>query len=148
MANKFLVLKLDRYAGNVDELVCTALTGYGADRYGEKQARKVFDAKVLPLLKSDSEYPELPVEFVNFKTEYGMMPYELDSSYTNNLRLGLDEYTNDAMIEDMLDIWDLAYSDGQGNLVITVDGIHDKSVTTKIIGYDLVKIGETRKILR
>jgi hypothetical protein len=149
MKDKFLVVKLDQYAGNVDEIVCVALTGSGSERYGEKQARKVFDAKVRPLLEDpNEEYPELPIEFMNFSTEYGSMAYELDSSSTNNLRMCIDGYTTEEMLNEMLDIWGKAYGDGQGFLSITVDGLHDRSATVKVIGFDLVEVVENRKTLR
>lgn len=147
--NKFLIVKLDQYAGNVDEIVSVALTGWGAERYGEKQARKVFDAKVRPLLKNpEDEYFQLPVEFIEFPTKYGNMLYELDSSSTNNLRVCIDHYTDEEMIKEMFDIWDKAYGDGQGSLIITVDAIHNKSVTVKILGFDLVNVIEPRTVLR
>ncbi len=151
MSNKFLVIKLDQYAGNVDEIVCVALTGWGADRYGEEQALKVFDAKVRPLLVVDDEdedYPELPIEFYNFKTEYGLKPYELDRSSINNLRLGIDSYATNEMIHEMLDIWKTAYDNGQGCMEITVDDLHGSSVTVKILGFDLVTVVENRETLR
>jgi hypothetical protein len=151
MRDKFLVVKLDQYAGNVDEIVCVALTGWGAERYGEQQARKVFDAKVRPLLTDDvdEEYPELPIEFMQFATEHGSMPYELDrSSSINNLRLGIDSYTTKEMIHEMLDIWGRAYDNGEGCLEITVDDIHRSSVTVKILGFDLVTVVENRETLR
>lgn len=150
MNDKFLVVKLDQYAGNVDEIVCVALTGWGADRYGEEQARKVFDAKVRPLLTDDAdeEYPELPIEFMQFSTEHGSMPYELDRSSINNLRLGLDSYATSEMLHEMLDIWGKAYGNGEGYLEITVDDIHRSSVTVKILGFDLVTVVENRETLR
>ena len=149
MSDKFLVVKLDQYAGNVDEIVCVALTGWGADRYGADQARKVFDAKVKPLSENpEDEYPEFPVEFSNFNTEYGLMPYELDSSSTNNLRIGLDSYADEYSIKQMLDIWGTAYGDGQGYLSITVDNLHNSSVTVKVLGFDLVEVIEQRTTLR
>jgi hypothetical protein len=155
MKDKFLVVKLDQYAGNVDEIVCAALTGWGADRYGHEQARKVFDAKVRPLLTKseddddeDNEYPEMPIEFMNFDTEYGSMPYALDSSSTNNLRLCVDGYTTKEMLHDMLDVWGTAYGNGEGHMEITVDGIHGGSVTVKIVGFDLVIVSESRTRLR
>jgi hypothetical protein len=150
MNDKFLVVKLDRYAGNVDEIVCVALTGFGAAaRYGIEQARKVFDAKVRPLLGDpDNEHPQLPMEFLNFDTEYGSMPYALDSSSTNNLRLCIDGYTTVKMLNETLDIWSAAYGNGEGHMEITVDDIHDKSVTVKILGFDLVTVVETRETLR
>lgn len=155
MKDKFLVVKLDQYAGNVDEIVCVALTGWGAERYGEKQARTVFDAKVRPLLaksededEEDNEYPEMPIEFMQFATEYGSMPYALDSSSVNNLRLCVDNYTTEKMIHEMLDIWGKAYGNGEGFIEITVDGIHSGSVTVKIIGFDLVTVVENREALR
>jgi hypothetical protein len=150
MNDKFLVVKLDQYAGNVDEIVCVALTGWGADRYGEEEARKVFDAKVRPLLTDDTEeeYPDLPIEFYNFKTEYGLRAYELDSSSANNLRLGIDNYTTKEMIYKMFDIWDTAYGDGQGCMKITVDDLHNGSTTVKILGFDLITVVETRETLR
>ena len=148
MKDKFLVVKLNQYAGNVDEIVCVALTGFGADRYGDEQAQKVFEAKVRPLLV-DPEYPgQLPVEFVNFGTRYGLMPYELDSSSTNNLRLGVDRYAEIEQIHELLDIWGTAYGDGEGHMEITVDGLHDRSVTVKILGFDLITVGEIRETLR
>lgn len=152
MNDKFLVVKLDQYAGNVDEIVCVALTGWGADRYGEKQAREVFNAKVKPLLADDDEddeYPEMPIEFMQFDTEYGSMPYALDSSSTNNLRLGIDTYTTEEMLQEMLDVWGKAYGDGEGHLSITVDGLlHGSSVTVKVIGFDLVTMSESRTTIR
>ena len=151
MNDKFLVVKLDQYAGNVDEIVCVALTGWGADRYGEKQAREVFNAKVKPLLAEDDEddeYPEMPIEFMQFDTEYGSMPYALDSSSINNLRLGIDTYTTEEMLQEMLDVWGKAYGDGEGNLTITVDDIHQESVTVKVIGFDLVTVSESRTAIR
>ena len=151
MNDKFLVVKLDQYAGNVDEIVCVALTGWGADRYGEKQAREVFNARVKPLLADDDEddeYPEMPIEFMQFDTEYGSMPYALDSLSTNNLRLGIDTYTTEEMLQEMLDVWGKAYGDGEGNLTITVDDIHQESVTVKVIGFDLVTVSESRTAIR
>lgn len=149
MKDKFLVVKLDQYAGNVDEIVCVALTGYGADRYGEEQARKVFDGKVRPLLEDqDDEYPQLPIDFMQFATEYGSMPYELDSASNNNLRLGIDSYTTKEMLDEMLDIWDKAYGNSEGCLEITVDDIHRSSVTVKILGFDLITVAENRETLR
>ena len=149
MSDKFLVAKLDQYAGNVDEIVCVALTGWGAERYGEEQARKVFDVKVKPLSENpDDEYSELPIEFSNFNTEYGLMPYELDSSSTNNLRIGLDSYADEDSIREMLSVWDKAYGNGEGHLSITVDGLHGKSVTVKVLGFDLVEVVEQRTTLR
>lgn len=150
MKDKFLIVKLDQYAGNVDEIVSVTLTGWGAERYGREQARKVFDAKVKPLLTvdTDEEYPEFPIEFMNFDTEYGSMPYALDSSSTNNLRLCVDRYTTEEMLNEMLDIWGKAYGDGEGHLSITVDGIHNGSVTVKVIGFDLVTVSESRNKLR
>lgn len=149
MEDKFLVVKLDKYAGNVDELVSVALTGFGAERYGGEQARKVFDSKVRPLLEDpDDEYPQLPMDFMNFDTEYGSMPYALDSSSTDNLRMCIDVYTTEEMLNEMLDIWGTAYGSGEGQMVITVDDIHDKSVTVKILGFDLVTSVENRKTLR
>ena len=147
--NKFLIVKLDQYAGNVDEIVSVALTGWGSERYGREQARKVFDAKVRPLLKNpEDEYFQLPVEFIEFPTEYGNMLYELDSSSTNNLRVGIDHYTDEEMIKEMFAIWGKAYGDDQGSLIITVDAIHNKSVTVKILGFDLVNVIESRTVLR
>lgn len=151
MNDKYLIVKLDQYAGNVDEIVCAALTSFGADRYGEKQANKVFNEKVAPLLKKDDperEWAELPVEFMNFNTEYGLMPYELDSSSTNNLRLGIDCYTEIEQLNEMFDIWDRAYGNEDGHLVITVDGIHNCPVTVKVLGFDLVTVVEQRETLR
>jgi hypothetical protein len=149
MKDKFLVVKLDQYAGNVDEIVCVALTGWGAERYGAEQARKVFDAKVRPLLSDvDEEYPELPIEFMNFDTEYGSSPYALDSSSINNLRMCIDGYASEEMVHEMLDIWGTAYGNGEGFMEITVDGIHKGSVTVKIIGFDLVTVVENRRTLR
>lgn len=156
MTNKFLVVKLDQYAGNVDEIVCVALTGWGADRYGHEQARKVFDAKVRPFLAEpeddddddDEYYPEMPIEFMKFKTEYGLMPYELDSSSTKNFRLGIDRYTEIEQIHEQLDIWDRAYGNGKGHMEITVDGLHGGPTTVKILGFDLITVGEIREKLR
>lgn len=150
MTDKFLVLKLDQYAGNVDEIVCTALTGGGFERYGGEQARAVFQEKVKPFLEDpDEEYPMLPVEFCHFATEYGHAPYALDGFYTNNLRLGLDTYCSSSEdLRAMFDIWDRAYGDEQGNLEIVVEGIHGKSVTVKILGFDLVEVQEVRTTLR
>lgn len=148
MKDKFLVVKLDRYAGNVDEVVCVALTGCGADRFGALAGRKLFDTKVRPLLEDpDDEYPQLPVEFMNFDTEYGSMPYSLDSSSTNNLRLCIDGYTTNEMLKQMLDIWTAAYGTGEGHMEITVDDILNKSVTVNILGFDLITVVENRKIL-
>jgi hypothetical protein len=149
MKDKFLVVKLDQYAGNVDEIVCVALTGWGSERYGQRQAREVFNAKVLPLLGDvDEEYPQLPVDFMNFSTEHGSMAYELDSSSTNNLRMCIDGYTTEEMLNEMLDIWGTAYGNGEGHMEITVDNIHKRSVTVKILGFDLVTVSETRTKLR
>lgn len=147
--NKFLVVKLDQYAGNVDEIVCVALTGWGAERYGEHQARKVFDAKVRPLLdEPDEEYPELPIEFMNFATEYGMHPYQVDFPANNDLRLGIDDGNTEEMICDMIDIWHKAYGNDEGHLIITVDGIHGASATVKVLGFDLIDVVENRVTLR
>ena len=150
MSNKFLVVKLDQYAGNVDELVCVALTGWGADRYGHEQARVVFDNKVKPLLDApDDEYPDLPVEFMQFATEYGEMPYQLDDvSSCDNLRLGVDPLTTDDMLDEMLAVWDQAYGDGNGNLVITVEDEFDGETTIKILGFELIEVVENRKVIR
>lgn len=150
MTDKFLVLKLDQYAGNVDEIVCVALTGWGFERYGCEQAREVFDKKVKPFLEDpDEEYPTLPVEFCHFPTEYGHAPYGLDGFSTNNLRLGLDTYTSSPEhIQAMFDIWDKAYGDGESNLKIVVDGIHGREVTVKVLGFDLIEVQEVRTTLR
>ena len=153
MKDKFLVVKLDQYAGNVDEIVCVALTGWGAERYGQRQAREVFNAKVRPLLAKpedddDEEYPEMPIEFMNFSTEHGSMAYELDSSSTNNLRMCIDGYTTEEMLNEMRDIWGTAYGNGEGHMEITVDNIHKRSVTVKILGFDLVTVVENRETLR
>ena len=148
MNEKYLIVKLDKYAGNVDEIICVALTGCGALRYGFEQAQKVFKEKVCPLLV-DPEYPgQLPVEFMNFNTKYGSMPYELDSSSTNNLRLGIDSHTEIEQIHELLDIWGIAYGDGEGHMEITVDDLHDRSVTVKILGFDLVTVREDSEKLR
>lgn len=146
MSEKFLVVKLDQYAGNVDEIVSVALTGVGADRYGDKQAQKVFDAKMKPLLDKSEDYDEynLPVEFSVFSTEYGYMPYALDNSSTNNLRFGIDSYTTDEDVEELLEIWERAYGDDDLNLVITVEDIHGKTVTVKVLGLDVVETIEQR----
>lgn len=147
--NKFLVVKLDQYAGNVDELVCVALTGWGADRYGHEQARAVFDNKVKPLLDGpDDEYPDLPVEFFEFNTDHGTMPYELDSAYSNSLRLCIDSHTTNTMLDEMLDIWERAYGNDDGALTITVDDIHSRQVEVKVLGFDLVEVVENRRMIR
>lgn len=149
MKDRFLIVKLDQYAGNVDEIVCAALTGRGADRYGEEQAQKVFKEKVLPLLGDvDPEWPDFPVEFSDFNTEYGLMPYELDSSSTNNLRLCIDCDTDMQELHRMLDIWSKAYDNGEGCMEITVEDLHNGSVTVKVLGFDLVTTVEQRETLR
>lgn len=144
-----MVVKLDQYAGNVDEIVCVALTGNGADRYGANQARNVFDAMVKPLLENpDDEYPYLPIEFYEFNTEYGSMPYEIEFPSANNIRLAIDDNSNENSIQKMLDIWDKAYGDGNGNLIIEVGGIHNEFVVVKVIGFDLIEVVEQRKKIR
>lgn len=153
MKDKYLIVKLDQYAGNVDEIVCVALTGFGAERYGREQARKVFNEKVLPLLDQsdedfDPEYPALPVEFLNFNTDYGSMPYALDSSSTNNLRMAVDGYTDMDQLNELLDIWQHAYGNDNGTMTIAVDGLHNRSVTVKVLGFDLVTVVEQRETLR
>lgn len=149
MKDKYLIVKLDQYAGNVDEIVCVALTGFGAERYGREQARKVFNEKVLPLLGDvDPEWPELPVEFMEFNTDFGSMPYALDSSSTNNLRMAMYGYTDMDQLNELLDIWKRAYGDDNGTMTITVDGLHNGSVTVKILGFDLVTVTENRETLR
>jgi len=145
MNEKFLIVKLDQYAGNVDEITCVALTGSGSDRYGSMQAREVFDAKIRPLLaEPDDEYVELPIEFMSFNTDYGTMPYSLDWSSTNNLRLGIDEHTTEEDIADMFKVWRAAYGNAEGHLEIVVPGIHNKTKTVKILGFDLVILIERR----
>lgn len=148
MTKKFLIVRLDQYAGNVDEIVCVALTGWGAHRYGESQARKVFDTKVKQLLEDrDDEYPDLPVEFCQFETEYGLMPYSLDEYYTNNLKLAIDNYTEQEQLQEMIELWKRAYGDENGNISISVSGIHDSDVTVNVLGFDLVEYTQTRRIL-
>lgn len=147
--NKFLVIKLDQYAGNVDEIVSTALTGWGNERYGGSQAMKTFNAHVRPLLSEpDEEYCDLPIQFLNFPTEHGSSAYALDPSSTNSLRMSIDGETNKEELNLMLDIWSRAYSDGDGGLKITVEGIHKGSVTVKILGFELVTVREFRETLR
>jgi len=148
---KFLVVKLDQYAGNVDELVCVALTGFGSERYGAEQARAVFDIKVKPLLTDpDEDYPELPVGFMDFNTEYGAMAYELDNLSTNNLRLGLDKYATEESLGKMMDIWEEAYGDGTGCLKIVITGLYSdvRPTIIKVLGFDLITTSEDRTKLR
>lgn len=144
MTNKFLVVKLDQYAGNVDELVSAALTGYGSDRYGEKQAAAVFKEKVVPLL----ENKRFPLGFRTFNTEYGSMPYEVDFPRENNLRLGIDSNASKESIEKAISIWDKAYGDDEGKLVISVDNIHNQTVTIKVLGFDLIEVKEIWTTIR
>lgn len=148
MNEKYLIVKLDQYAGDVDEIVCVALTGFGNDRYGSVQARKLFDAKVLPLLNTYDKSQKFPFGFYEFPTEYGMSSYDLDSESTDNLRLMLDERSTPEKIASMLDIWDKAYRTDEGHLEIVVEDIHDKTVTVRILGFDLVEVVETRHKLR
>lgn len=146
MNNKYLIVKLDQYAGNVDEIVCVALTGSGNDRYGSMQAKKLFDAKVRPLLNTDSDYPypKLPIGFYEFATEYGMSSYELDSEDSLRMKIDNSAYKN---IVEMLDIWDKAYRTDEGHLEIVVEGIHNETVTVRILGFELVEVVETRQKL-
>ena len=140
---QFLVIRLDQYAGNVDELVCTALTGWGAERYGKEQARKVFDEKLKPLL-GDEDYA-LPIECCCFETEYGIQPYSLDPSSTNNLRLGIDECATEEMIHETLNLWEQAYGK---DMTIVVEDVHRSTITIKILGFDLVVVTEVYTPLR
>lgn len=147
--NKFLVIKLDQYAGNVDEIVSTALTGWGNERYGGSQAMKTFNACVRPLLSEpQEEYCDLPIQFLNFPTEHGYSAYDLDRSSTNSLRMGIDDETTKEELTAMLDIWSRAYGDEAGGLKITVEGVHKGSVTVKILGFELVTVKEFRETLR
>lgn len=148
MNDQYLIVKLDQYAGNVDELVCAALTGWGNDRYGSVQAKKLFNEKVLPLLDPEDEYADLPVEFCEFATEYGNSAYALDTASTNNLKLGLYSCTETKELIEMIDIWYKAYGNSDGQLEIRVDNIHGKTVIVKILGFDLVEVVENRFKLR
>jgi hypothetical protein len=145
MRDKFLVLKLDQYAGNVDEIVCVALTGYGYERYGADEATLVYNDKVAPIL-NEMGLEEAPLEFSLFETEYGLAPYSLDSASTNYLRLGIDSYMNVEAIREMIEIWNKAYGDSEGNLEITVE-LKGKSVTVKVLGFDFIEVSETRTSL-
>lgn len=140
MDKQFLVIKLDCYAGNVDEAVCVALTGYGANRYGAEQARAIFEEKVLSLVAED----QLPVQFIDFNTEYGSMPYSLDTISTYNLRLGIDEYTEKEDIIKMINLWKQAYGE---NIVISLPALHKGTFVVRILGFDLVKVVEQREPL-
>jgi hypothetical protein len=146
--NKFLVIKLDQYAGDVDEIVSVALTGYGNDRYGSEQARKTFNAAVRPLLSEPhKEYCYLPIEFSNFNTEHGSSMYDLDSASTDSLRLCLDKYTTAEMLEEMFAIWTKAYGNEDGTLSISVDDDYYPDVV-KVIGFELITVREFREVLR
>jgi hypothetical protein len=146
--NKFLVIKLDQYAGNVDEIVSVALTGYGNERYGAKQAMKAFNTHVRPLLSEPhEEYCDLPIEFSNFNTEHGSSMYNLDSASTDSLRLCIDEYTTTEMLEEMFAIWTKAYGTEDGTLRISVDADYSPK-EVKILGFELVTVTEFREVLR
>lgn len=147
MTTKFLVVKLDQYAGNVDEIVCVALTGSGMERYGGKQAQLVFNEKLRPLLDSDDEYAELPIDFMEFPTDHGTAPYELDGSSTNSLRFGIDDYSDIESINETIALWKLAYGQPDGEVTIEVPGVHDKPVTVKVLGFELIEVKETRTTL-
>ena len=145
---KFLVIKLDQYAGNVDEIVSVALTGYGNDRYGAKQARKTFNTHIRPLLSEpEDEYCDLPIEFYNFNTEHGSSMYDLDSASTDSLRLCIDDYTTHEMLEEMFIIWAKAYGNEDGTMSISVDAEHFPE-EVKVLGFELVTVTESREVLR
>jgi hypothetical protein len=141
MTEKRLVIKLDQYAGNVDELVCVALIGVGNERYGSIEARKVYEEKVVPHTPQN-EYDDFPLETCLFNTEYGLSSYELDSD-SNNMIIGLDGYCTDKDITDAISIWKKAYGNDKGELVIEVPFVGSVSVV-KIIGFDLIEIKEIR----
>ena len=153
MTEKRLVIKLDQYAGNVDEITCVALLGFGEDRYGDKQARELYEEKVLPIISKDPEYdPEygdFPLDTVSFNTEYGSMSYELDTD-ANALRIGLDRYCTLEDIHNAISIWKQAYGNDAGEIEINVlfedkyNSGKDETVTVKVLGFDLIEIKEFR----
>jgi hypothetical protein len=132
---KYLVLELDQYAGNVDELVSVALTGCGADRYGCEQALITYNNRLAPLVGY------LPIEFCMFATEYGESFYCLDHSDVNKLRFCIDSEHSIEEIQSLISIWEKAYGN---SLEIVVENYHDKTVKIKIIGVELVISTETR----
>lgn len=144
---KRLVVKLDQYAGNVDELVSVALTGFGNDRYGAKEAKKIYKEKVAPLVNED----EFPLDFYDFATEYGDSMYELDTN-CDNLRLGIDWVSNISDIDEAISIWEKAYMNAEGVIEISIPmsdhkgGFKNKVI--KILGFDLIEIKEERTTLR
>lgn len=150
MKPNHLVVKLDQYAGNVDEIVCVALTGHGIGRYGYEEARVVFDTKVKPLLSADpdDEYSDLPVEFYHMDTSYGSSPYRLDDKSTDNLALGIDRDTTIEQLNEMIDIWNKAFTNENGEFVIEVEYEDDRTSVVKVLGFDLVTFTPFRVILR
>lgn len=144
MNKKFLVVKLDQYAGNVDEIVSVALTGCGRMRHGYEEAEVLFNEKMVPLL-GGGKYPELPVSFMEFGTEYGDSPYELDDSGVNNLRLGIDDYTQMSDLKEMIAVWKQAYGLEDGTLEIKVEFAEDKASTIKVLGFNFVSYIEKRE---
>ena len=155
MTERRLVIKLDQYAGNVDELVCVALLGYGNGRYGEEEARKVYDEKVVPVMPKD-EYDDFPLETYSFNTKYGSSAYELDTDI-NAMRIGIDNYVSmeDIMedIQSAISIWKKAYANSDGVIEINIlfkneyySG-EDRITTVKVLGFDLIEIKEYRTVI-
>lgn len=142
-----LVVKLDQYAGNVDEVVCQSLINMGMGRHGSEEGERLFKENVEPLC--DDGY--LPAEFSEFLTDYGSSPYSLDDLDCNSLNFGV--FTDEKSITETIDVWKRAY--GQGNLPLeltynvrdysTPDGT--KEHTVKILGFGLIEIKEIRKPL-
>lgn len=139
---KRLIVKLDQYAGNVDEIVCTALLGIGEDRYGHAQAYTVYKNSVEPLLTDD----ELPIDFSSFGTEYGHMLYSLDC-LCDNLQIGISCFTTNEEIKEAICLWKQAYpSEEKGvELHIEVPGIHDQTVVVKVLGFEVLTYVPHRK---
>lgn len=138
-----LSIKLDRYAGNVDEFVSCALTGSGNERYDDNGGEELFKQKVEPLLVTEDtdyidEYPELPVPLCNFPTEYGMSAYSLDyrNNNTNSLLIGL---AGTYGLKETVAIWKKAFP-----VINNQIHLNGKKYTVKILNFTLVTIRQDR----
>lgn len=133
---KRLIIKLDQYAGNVDEIVCTSLLGVGEDRYGYKQACTVYKNRVEPLLADDW----FPIDLHSLSTEYGHVLYTLDSD-CNNLQIGIGCFTDDEAIKEAICLWRQAYPSKEKGveLHIEVPDIHGQAVVViKVLGFQIL----------
>lgn len=138
-----VLLLLDQYAGNVDELVCSALTNRACGRHGEVDGRLMYREKVLPHITEDLQDFEWSNEPVD---EYGLMPYALGDDNTNSLKLFFDGYSADD-IDAFIDIWKLAYLE-DGVIQLKYMTLSNKECVVKILRVDVVEVVSTKNIRR